>query len=360
MRNHGSRFTLVTLIVTLVALMGCTSGGAPRADRVQSVKAGGGLKLKPVSDYASPPSPSLVKAAKAEGGEVVWYESTPDPLIPSIVKGFVKKYPWAHVRHVNLAGSILNGRVAQETEAGVASADVAMNDAAPELAARNLLLNVDWKKVGIPDGMPQTNHAVATAATIYCIQYNTKLVKPGDAPKNFNDLLDPKWKGKIGYYAQPYFFSQLVTAWGSKKTDDYVKKFAAQKPKGETDTQSLTQFVAAGDVSVALTVYQTYLRAKKDGLPVGANLLNPQPLTLLYTYIPKTAKHPNSAKLFINWLNSEEGQKAYMGVAERGNPLYPGSAYAKLVAGKQLATWGPNQAAQQTQLLKKYADELQR
>lgn len=360
MRNHGPGFKLIALVGALAVLAGCTSGANSRAGGEEPVRAGQGFKLKPVSGFASPPPASLVAAAKAEGGEVVWYESTPDARIPRLVKGFVKRYPWARVRHVNLAGSILNGRVAQETEAGVASADVAMNDAAPELAARNLLLDVDWKSIGIPDGMPRTKHAVATAATIYCIQYNTKLVSAEEAPKSFDDLLDPKWKGKVGYYGQPYFFSHLVTAWGSKKTDEYVEKFAAQNPKAYTDTESLTQFVAAGDVPVALTVYQTYLRGKEIGLPVEANLPDPATMTLLYTTIPKTAAHPNSAKLFINWLHSEEGQKAYMGVARRGNPLYPDSEYGKLVAGRKLATWGPDQAEQQTEWLKKYADQLQR
>jgi iron(III) transport system substrate-binding protein len=350
---------LAGLASAALLLAACSSGATPAGPSAASATGGQEFKLQPVSGFAAPPSNALIEAAKAEGGEVVWYESTPDNLIPDVVEGFTEKYPWARVTHVNLAGSLMNARVAQEVQAGAVSADVGTNDAAPELVARDMVLKVDWDEVGIPEGMPTTDYAVATAATIYCIQYNTNLVSEAEAPKTWDDLLDPKWKGKIGYYAQPYFFSQLVSLWGSEETQAYVDKFAAQEPTPVVDSAAVTEFLAAGDYPVALTVYQTYLRGQENGLPIGVNIPDPAAMTILYSYLPKTAAHPNTAKLFLNWLGSEEGQTAYMKVAKRGNPLYPDTEYGEIVAGKELASWGPEDAATQTEWLKTFQDQLQ-
>jgi iron(III) transport system substrate-binding protein len=359
MTRYRSAIKIAVVCCALVLVAACSAGS--RGDSVTDrVDPGSGLTMKPVTEFASPPPESLVDAARAEGGELVWYESTPDGLIPELVRGFIDRYPWAHVRHVALNQVNLNARVAQETTAGAVSADVAMNDAMPELAARGLLLDVDWSAIGISAGIPHTNSAVATAATIYCIQYNTNLIKENDAPRKFEDLLNPQWKGKIGYTAQPYPFAQLVAYWGSDRAVEYVNKFRTQDPKANNNPDALTQFVAAGDVPVAVSGYHQYLRGQEIKLPVGATIPDPTPLTLLYATIPKTSAHPNTAKLFINWLNSEEGQRAYTAVAKRGNPFYANSEYGRLVAGKQMATWDPNQAAEQTHWLATFADSLQR
>jgi ABC-type Fe3+ transport system substrate-binding protein len=97
----------------------------------------------------------------------------------------------------------------------------------------------------------------------------------------------------------------------------------------------------------------------EKGLPIGVNIPDPVAMTMLYSYLPKTGKHPNAAKLFLNWLGSEEGQAAYMKVAKRGNPLYPDTDYGKIVKGKELASWGPKDATTQTEWLKKFQDQLQ-
>lgn len=349
------------LAAAVIMLAACASGtDQSGSGGGEPAEGKGGLTLKPVDGYATSPPDSLVEAARAEGGELVWYENTPSQEISKVTDKFVERYPWATVRHVKLGGSILNGRVAQEVQADAASADAAMNDAGPELAARDMLLPVDWDKLGMPEGMPRTKYAIASASSIYAIHYNTNLVSDEEAPKSFKDLLDPKWKGKIAYYAQPYFFSHLVTAWGEQRTTEYVDKFAEQSPRPYDDTDQMTQAVASGDTPIALSVYHSYLRAKADELPVAANIPEPTTMTLLYSYIPRTAEHPNTGKLFLNWLNSKEGQKVYTDVARRGNPLFPDSEYGRLVEGKEMVSWGPNEAEEQTEWLEKFADRIQR
>lgn len=320
--------------------------------------AGTGLKLVAAAAPARLPAPeSLVNAARTEGG-LLWYESTPDQQVQPVLDAFKKAYPFVEqAQHVRIVGgNDMAVRILQETQAGQLTADVGTNsaDIALELTKRQLLGDADWVSLGIPRELTPEPHLVATTASIYVIIYNTDLVKDDEAPRNWEDLLNPKWQGKLGTWVRANAFSSLVPVWGFEKTTDYVKKFAAQSPRTFESTFTLAQAVGAGELPVGVGIYHATQPAIKAGAPIKIVVPEPTSLNILYSFVTRGGKSPNTARLFIHWLATEEGARAYEQATGRGNPLVPGTETAALLKGRTLSDFTPDQADEFAQWVKQH------
>src|SRR5215475_11031107 len=159
---------------------------------------------------------ALIDAARKEG-KVVWYSGALDLAIAErFGKAFEAKYPGIAVRVERSGSERIYQRIGQEKQSGIHTVDVVNSaDGAHFL---------EWKKNGwlapyVTEDLAEhfsaehrdNDGTFATLAFwVTTIGYNTKLVKPEDAPKSFVDLLDPKWKGKI-VKAHPGFSGTILT-----------------------------------------------------------------------------------------------------------------------------------------------------
>jgi len=147
------------------------------------------------------------------------------------------------------------------------------------------------------------------------IWYNTDLLKP-DEIRSYDDFLNPKWKGKIGYL-DPRTSGAGDSTWSflwRVKGEEYLKQLAAQDLYLGRDQRVLAENLAKGRVAVMIGLsYYSYLPFVKAGLPV-----KPLPRLKEGNYgtagsgnlaILKAPAHPNSAKVFVNWLLGREGQE---------------------------------------------------
>jgi iron(III) transport system substrate-binding protein len=147
------------------------------------------------------------------------------------------------------------------------------------------------------------------------IWYNTDLVKPNEI-RSFDDFLNPKWKGKIGYL-DPRTPGGGDSSWSFMwqiKGEEYLKRLAAQDLYLGRDQRLLAESLAKGRVAVMIgNTYYSYVPFLKAGLPIKA-----LPTLKEGNYgtggsgnlaIIKTPAHPNSTKVFVNWLLSREGQE---------------------------------------------------
>ncbi len=165
--------------------------------------------------------------------------------------------------------------------------------------------------------------------------YNTNLVKPADLPKSYDDLLAPKWKGRLGIESEDnnWLFA-MAGALGEQKAlglfRDIVTKNGMSVRKGHT---LMANLVASGEVPVALTIYHHEIEPlKKAGAPINQLNLPPTIAFVSGAGVAARAPHPNAAVLFLEFLLSE-GQP----ILERHGNLSPNIKYQHLPAGMKLS-----------------------
>jgi len=141
--------------------------------------------------------------------------------------------------------------------------------------------------------------------------YNTNLVKKSDLPKRYEDLLDPKWKGKLAIEADDNnWLMALSGALGEEKAvklfRDIVAKNGLSVRKGHT---LMANLVASGEVPIALTVYHHEVGPlKRAGAPIDELDIAPMFAFAAGVGMAKRAPHPYAGMLFIDFLLSD-GQK---------------------------------------------------
>jgi len=145
--------------------------------------------------------------------------------------------------------------------------------------------------------------------------YNTDLVNPNEI-RSMDDLLNPKWKGKIGYL-DPRTPGAGDSTWAfmwQVKGEDYLRKLVAQDLYLGRDQRLLAENLAKGKVAVMIGLsYYSYAPFLKAGLPVKTL---PRLKEGIYgtggsgnVAIIKAPAHPNSTKIFLNWVLGREGQE---------------------------------------------------
>jgi iron(III) transport system substrate-binding protein len=144
--------------------------------------------------------------------------------------------------------------------------------------------------------------------------YNTQAVKKADLPKKWDDLLDPKWKGKLGIEGKDddWFATVVQQLGGEPKGVEFFRKLADSNGisvrKGHT---LLNNMVVSGEVPLALTVYNYMPQQAKDkGAPIDWFVIEPAIARSNAVGIAVKAKHPNAALLFYEYLLGPDGQKA--------------------------------------------------
>src|SRR3984893_15612560 len=266
-------------------------------------------------------TPQLIEAAKKEA-QVVLYSAMDLPVGEKLGKAFEAQYPGIQVQIERAGSERLFQRLDQEFSSGIRAADVVNSSDASHF--------ISWKKNGWlasfvsediarhflpeyrdPDGMFAT-----TRIWLSSIAYNTNLVKPGDAPASFADLLDPKWAGKM-VKGHPAYSGTIMTATFQLVRElgwDYMEKLSKQR---------VMQVQSSTDPPKKLSLGERAVMA--DGNEYGIVLLKEagQPVEPVYptegtptisgpTGIFASAPHPNAARLFQAWLHTRETQQFFV------------------------------------------------
>jgi iron(III) transport system substrate-binding protein len=254
----------------------------------------------------------LAEGAKKEGS-VVLYSTLTVADATTLNEAFEKKYG-VKVMAWRGNGDKIVQRATTEARSGRYEADVfEMNAPQMEMLYRERLLE-EFRSPAFADiapaAFPPHRHYVADRFAFYVLAFNTRFVKPAEAPSTYEELLDPKWRGKLGLEAGDVaWFAAVTKAMGEEKGLAYFRKLAAMQPQLRTGHILLAELVAAGEIPMTPTAYNNNVETlKKKGAPVDWRPLAPAFGRATSVALSKRAPHPHAAALFADFLLSREGQ----------------------------------------------------
>jgi iron(III) transport system substrate-binding protein len=212
---------------------------------------------------------------------------------------------------------------------------------------RKLHKTLDYTTLGVAKERIEYDSGTISVANQFALPaYNKKILPAKDVPKKWEDLLDPKWKGKLGVINSTHHFGRLAAGpWGEEKTLDFVKKLSAQKPI-LTRAGEMAQRLILGEVLVSATLQDSQLHeAKESGAPlVFAEQVQPVVSPEYHIGVLKNAPHPNLSHLFVAFMASAEVQPIFEKYSGHTSAYVPGTAAYKFAQGKQVVYMKQDQA----------------
>lgn len=267
-----------------------------------------------VSNLQASDQDAILEGAKKEGVLVVYTSMSVDQA-QRILDVFKTKYPFLKTTMFRAVGERLLTKIMTEAQAGKYDFDAVQSaeSQAYFLKKKNLLqryVSPEAKHIQKPFFDPD-GYWTAVYIMPNVIAYNALMVKRNEVPKTDEDLLQPKWKGKMGMdHTKPEWFAWKLKRMREEKGLAYMKKLGAQEFRLYAGLSVVTNLLAAGEFPLVLNTYLHNVEdIKRKGAPVDWIAQDPiftkfQPLG-----IASKAPHPNAAKLFTDFMLSEEGQK---------------------------------------------------
>ena len=308
MKNRSKYWLVAAMTAGALALAGC----APTAETPTT---------DPTSTEAadpSAPSAELIAAAQAEG-TLTYFNDFPPAINDQIVAKFQEAYG-IQIQYLALNSALLIERFSAEASANALSADVVSmaqsadffqdaldNGWTEELTAADLPAMADY-----PEEFKQGDTSATVAFGAFLILYNEDKLDEDLVPATFEDLTDPKYKDQLVIVdpttnnAFVGFYDALRTAYG----DEWFEKVLKNNPKFYPAASAGAQAMMAGEGLLMTPALGAVAQALKDsGAPVGTVLppITTGPQFNLVLTDESIAPHPNAAKLFANWMLSEQG-----------------------------------------------------
>lgn len=302
----------------------------------------------------------VIEEAKKEG-KLLFADSISTQEMMRVIEQFEAKYPFITVEHLSEGGNDVINRVRQETDSKTKTVDLYIGSVA---ATRQLadggkyIKEINWKSLGIQESLILSNHQVKGLGVLTVLGYNSNLVSDSEVPKTWNDLLDPKWEGKLAVPVSGWgsIAADLAAVWGEQETETFtlaLKNNVVNIPS----TPEVAPRVAAGEYSLGVMRLQHARIQMNRGAPLKYVFLDPVPSPMLTWAIPENSENPHAAQLFVHWVTSE-GSGIYEEATGRGNPWIEGSQAAKDVQGLNISAFDgdPSMAEARTRLEEKFSE----
>ena len=268
--------------------------------------------------FLSASAPAQTEQEKIEGakkeGPVYWYGSMNVDDASALLAGLNKKYPFMDIKRYRAANAPVLSKLDVEARARGLNVDVIDLDGfyvaqvlkrnywiryvSPELAAYP-------KELSDPRGL-WAGFFLLPQVTIY----NTNLVPAASAPRNYNDLLDPKWKNRITIPDSGVtWYHGILQYMGAQKGREFMKRLAAQNVRVQTGNRMMVELTMAGEHAIGIGAYGHRIgQFQRKGAPMGwikddVIITTPQAIG-----ISGYGKSPHAAKLIVDFVLSQEGQ----------------------------------------------------
>ena len=261
----------------------------------------------------------LEEGARKEAAVTLYSGLTIDQALRPLVESFKRKYPYVKAEYWRSDSRPIVQKALAEQRAGQVIGDVLEGSGLSQALVEAGILApfTSPALASIPERYRDPSHLWApTRMSYFGAAYNTNLIKPSEAPKRYEDLLDAKWKGKIAWVTEsqegmPTFITNLRLAWGEAKAEAYLAGLAKQDmiPFGESG-RALVNRVMDGEYPMSIAIFMHHaLISAKAGAPVDAIAMDPVPSLSGTVVLPKNVPHPYAAMLMIDFLLSKDGQE---------------------------------------------------
>jgi iron(III) transport system substrate-binding protein len=274
------------------------------------------VALTAVAPVAGAESWSDIEAAARKEGKVVFYNNLQPNGIEPLLQQFRETYPEIRTEQIRLGSNPLIERFQTEFASGRHLADALITFPDERVYEG---MKQGWMAQWIPPELPNFPPEIDHNNMLFTLQYareaiiwNKNLVHPVDAPKEWTDLFDPKWKGKVGINPpwRSLSIQQIIAFWEDMGIKDPAERLKANDVRFFEGSGGIIQAVIRGDVHVAELTDLPLNPLLEDGAPVG--FVYPKSGTTLSAnkvFVAAKAPRPNAARVFVNWLMTKDGQE---------------------------------------------------
>ena len=290
----------------------------------------------------TPHEKELYDAAKKEGGELTWYTAHSDDITSQALgRSFESIYPGIKVNVLRTTAQVAYQRITQEIKASAIQCDVLSSTDighSVELKAKGVFEKYvpenSSKVLDIYKGYDPDGYFFVTSAGLIGIGYNTAKVKEADVPRNWTDLIDPRWNNNIalGHPGFSGYVGTWVLTLRNQYGWDFFEKLAKNNPHVGRSINDTVTMLNAGESAVAGSgPAATLLESVRKGNPLA--MVYPTDGSVLIiapSSIMKGCKHPNAARLFMEFLMSTQASQIWVDhFTESIRPEVPASKIAK-------------------------------
>lgn len=281
-------------------------------------------------------------AAKKEGQVIIW--GTQRREVEWIPDAFAKLFPGIEVQF--LGDNDIAVKAIAEARAGRHQVDVYQNSLTGTLPVmqRDLPAPVDWSAFQIDARNVVFDGRMAyTSNIVYTIAYNNKLVSEADAPRNWIEILDERYKAKgtSSTFLLPRLIGGLGLIWGEDKALQFARNIVAKmnllltRAPRESLLQSGERLYAFGEIDSLIRAVAA------EGLPVGQVVPEPVVVGQFGVTVMKNAPHPNAARLLAGFLASADGKAARLKATSQADygPTSDNELARKLHSGALQVAW---------------------
>jgi len=258
----------------------------------------------------------LIEGAKKEG-EVIVYGTMSLEAVNLLNARFREKYPFLDVKLNRLGSGKFVPRVLAEVRANKYLADI--------LQTNSLSLHF-LKKDGFmtnylspedrfyPKQFKDQGYWTTTNMNVHVLAYNTKLIPRGKAPRSYDEVLNPEWKGKMLMDASEQWAALMFQIMGKEKAQRYMRELVKQNIALRRESNAMrAQLVAAGEAPMDIDATLGPVdELKRRGAPIDWVALSPVPVVTSAHGLAYRPPHPNAARLYLDFILSREGQKAVL------------------------------------------------
>ena len=259
----------------------------------------------------------LLDAAKKEG-KLVFYTSVETEFARSLTAGFEAKYPSIKTDIFRSTHEKVLSRMGVERKTGTFTADTVSVGEFETYHLQRSGFTTPYRSpqaAAYPDGFKDPNgYWTDLYDNLIVTAYNTQRVKREELPKRYEDLLHPRWKGRMVLdQNEDRWFANMLFLMGEKKGMEFMQALAKQNVAIRGGRGMVTQLLGAGeyDLQIVAYWYRPHLM-KQKGAPVDWIAMDPAIIATHPISIVDRAPHPNAAKLFIDFVLSEEGQRIFV------------------------------------------------